>query len=85
MSNRPASPRGSSSDGVVLAEFQEVAVRRSILSIGGCVYQGVDDAGGPGQDGRDDVEPRIRDAVVGDIHYHQRQEAREEAEEYRQH
>lgn len=85
MADRPATPRRPASYGVVLAEPQQIAVRRSVLSIGRGVYQRVDDTGRPRQYGGYDVQPGVADAVVRHVHDHQREETGEEAQEYCQH
>lgn len=85
MSHSSAAPSGSSADGAIFAEFEQVGVCRAVLSVGGRVNDGVHDTGGPRQDRRDDVQPRVRDAIVSHVHDHEGEEARQEAQEDGQH
>lgn len=85
VSHSPAAPRAPPPNCAVFAQFEEVCVCGAVLSVGRRVYEGVDDAGGPGEDGGDDVQPGVRDAVVSHVHDHERQEARQEAQEDGQH
>lgn len=55
------------------------------MSVGCSVYQGIDDAGGPGEDRGYDVQPRVGDTVVSYVHDHEGEETREEAEEDGEH
>lgn len=84
MSQSFAAPSGSA-DGAIFAELEQVGVRCSVLAIGCCVDEGVDDTGGPREDGGYDVQPGVRDAVVRHVHDHERQEAGQETKEDRQH
>lgn len=85
LSYSPAAPRGSPRNRVVLAEPKKVAIRRPILSIGGCIDEWIYYTRGPSQDRSDDVEPGVPHAVHDDVHDHERKEAGQEAEKDRQH
>lgn len=52
--------------------IEQFPVSRPILSVRRRVNEGVDDAGGPRQDGRNDVEGGEGHTVVNHVTYHQR-------------
>lgn len=85
MTHSPATPSGPSAHGAIFAKFQKIGVRGSVLSVCSGVDQRVYDAGRPGEDGGDDVQPGVRDAVVCHVHDHEGEEAREETQEDGQH
>lgn len=81
---------GSGQDAADLAGLaplraQELPVGLPVQLVGARVDEGIDHRGGPGEDRGEHVEQRALELVVDDVGQHERQEAQEEAEEYREH
>lgn len=55
------------------------------MSVRNGVNERINDAGAPGQYGCVDVHGWVFNAVIEHVHYHERQEAQEETDEYQHH